>query len=79
MPKRVKKMATIIPCKLGSLSSSEMQIGIMSIIELRDRGILVLPVSADLKQKESPFDAEPAFGLWRDDPRTDEAPYKEAL
>ena len=72
-----KKGQVVIPAQLRRQMGIEP--GSEVIIELRDRGILVLPVSADLKQKESPFDAEPAFGLWRDDPRTDEAPYKEAL
>ena len=52
------------------------QIGIQPgsevIIEPSERGVLILPLTEGLNQRECPFDAEPAFGLWRDDPRTDE-------
>ena len=49
-----------------------MEIGSEVIIEPSEEGILIFPVSGELKQKRFPFDAEPAFGLWRDDLRSDE-------
>ena len=52
------------------------QIGIQPgskvIIEASNRGVLISPLTEGLRQGGSPFDVEPAFGLWRDDSRTDE-------
>ena len=42
------------------------------VLQPTDGGVLILPLSKCSEGESAPFDAEPAFGLWRDDPRTDE-------
>ena len=60
----------VIPAQLRR--QMVMEAGCEVVMEPRDEGILILPVSGESKQKTSPFDAAPAFGLWKDDLRTDE-------
>ena len=61
----------VIPAQLRSQTG--MEAGSEVIMEPSEEGILIFPVSAArLKPKRSPFDAAPAFGLWKDDLRSDE-------
>ena len=65
-----KRGQVVIPAKLRRKIGIEP--GSEVILEPSEGGVLILPVSQGLKQRSSPFDTEPAFGLWKDDSRTDE-------